>query len=99
MTTSATDIARARAAKVRVTPRMLCVDLADGRSIRVPLEWFPRLKPGSPTQRRDCRLIAGGGGIHWPQLDEDISVDNLLSGQHSGESRQSFGRWRKARGD
>ena len=58
---------------------MLQVFLTDGREIRVPLEWFPKLRDGSPEQRQNWRLIGKGVGIHWPELDEDISLDGLLS--------------------
>jgi len=67
------------AVEVNVTPDMLQVHLADGRIVSVPLEWFPRLRDASDTERNDWRLIGGGVGIHWEALDEDISVEGLLS--------------------
>jgi hypothetical protein len=67
--------------------------LSDGRTISVPLAWYPRLLHGSTEERNDYRFIAGGSGIHWNQLDEDISVKNLILGQPSGESQKSFKRW------
>jgi hypothetical protein len=82
-----------RAERVRVTRDSLVVDLVDGRTIIAPLSWYPRLHHGTGPERRDWRLIAGGEGIHWPDLDEDISVDGLLAGSPSGESQASFGEW------
>jgi hypothetical protein len=76
-----------------ITDDTLSVDLSDGRTISVPLAWYPRLLHGSIEERNDYRFIAGGNGIHWDQLDEDISVKNLILGQPSGESQKSFKRW------
>jgi hypothetical protein len=75
----------------------LTVELADGRTIVVPLAWFPRLAHGTPTERANWRLIGGGAGIHWPELDEDISVESLLAGRRSGETQTSLRRWLQAR--
>ena len=61
------------------TESHLLVALADGRELRVPLAWFPRLESASVAERSHWELIGGGIGIHWPDLDEDISVENLLS--------------------
>lgn len=69
---------RAVARKVRVTPTFLRVLLADGREIAAPLRWFPRLKKATKSQRAKWRLIAGGLGIHWEAIDEDVSVTALL---------------------
>jgi hypothetical protein len=66
------------ATDVRVTPTALRVSLADGREISVPLGWFPRLQKATRTQRNKWRLIGGGLGIHWEELDEDVSVQALL---------------------
>jgi len=73
------------------------VDLNDGRSISVPLAWYPRLLHGSPEERNNWRLIGKTQGIHWPDLDEDISVENLLLGRPSGESQDSFRKWLEQR--
>jgi hypothetical protein len=78
---------------VVVTEEALVVDLVDGRTITVPLAWYPRLAHGSPTERSRWRFIGEGEGIHWPELDEDISVDGLLAGRRSGETQASLGRW------
>jgi hypothetical protein len=59
--------------------------------------WYPRLWHGTPEERHHWRLIGGGEGIHWPELDEDISVENLLAGKPSGESQRSLKRWLEAR--
>jgi hypothetical protein len=81
-----------QARSVELTEDALTVDLADGRTITVPLAWYPRLLSGSPVERKNWRLIGRGEGIHWIDLDEDISVQNLLSGKASGESQTSFKR-------
>ena len=75
----------------------LIVDLADGRTISVPLAWYPRLLQGKPEERSNWRLIGKGEGIHWPDLDEDVSIENLLLGKPSGESQRSFKQWLKER--
>ncbi len=82
---------------VRVTDDALVVDLSDGRTISVPLVWYPRLLHSTPQERQNWRLIGKGEGIHWPDLDEDISVENLLLGKPSGESQLSFKRWLEQR--
>jgi hypothetical protein len=98
MTTSPINHWPAYAVAVQVTVDTLTVDLADGRSISAPLAWYPRLGHGTAAERANWRLIGRGEGVHWPDLDEDISVDNLLSGARSGESAQSFTRWLASRG-
>lgn len=69
------------AVDVAFTDSMLCVVLADGREVSSPLAWFPRLLNAAAEQRRSWRLIGGGIGIHWESIDEDISVESLLSVQ------------------
>src|SRR5439155_2194697 len=71
----------------------LSVDLSDGRTISVPLAWYPRLLHGTSEERRNWRLLGRGLGIHWPDLDEDISVENLLRGKPSAESQHSYKSW------
>ena len=78
---------------VEVTTAALVVELSDGRTISVPLAWYPRLEHGTKRERSNWRLIARGVGIHWPDLDEDISVENLLVGSPSGESQRSYAEW------
>jgi hypothetical protein len=82
---------------VRFDEDSLIVDLADGRSLIVPIGWFPRLAHGSASERQHWRLIGEGHGIHWPDLDEDIAVIDLLAGRRSGESAASLRRWREGR--
>ena len=94
MSTSTADV---RAQKVVVTDDGLTIELSDGRSVSVPLAWFPRLVHGTPQERGNWRLIGNSEGIHWPDLDEDISVENLMLGKPSGESPASFERWLKMR--
>jgi hypothetical protein len=97
MSTLVSDFSGQRATDVRITADMLTVYLSDGRSVSAPLEWYPRLLYGRRKERLNFRLIAGGEGIHWPDLDEDISVENLLAGKRSRESAKSIQRWRTAR--
>jgi hypothetical protein len=79
----------------RTTDDTLSVDLADGRTISVPLGWFPRLFHGSPAEQASFEL--GRNGIHWPVLDEDIPVVGMLNGEKSDESLVSIQRWLKER--
>ncbi len=81
------------AASVRVSSDTLSMELTDGRAISVPVAWYPRLSHGTTEERNHWRLIGNGRGIHWPDLDEDISVENLLAGRPSGESQASLKRW------
>ena len=83
--------------QVTLTDDSLSADLSDGRTISVPLAWYPRLLHGSMEERNAYRFIAGGNGVHWDQLDEDISIKNLILGQPSGESQKSFQRWLSSR--
>jgi hypothetical protein len=76
---------------------MLAVDLEDGRTISVPIGWFPRLAYGTPAERANFTISGAGYGIHWPDLDEDIGVEGLLLGKKSGESAGSLARWLAAR--
>jgi hypothetical protein len=89
--------AEARAQNVAVTDDTLSVDLSDGRTISVPLAWYPRLVHAAPEERSNWRFIGDREGIHWPDLDEDVSVGNLLAGKPSGESQSSFKRWLEKR--
>jgi len=93
MRTSTVDTGLALATRVEVTEDTLSVELADGRTIAAPLAWYPRLTHATAEERRSWRLIANGHGIHWPAIDEDISVANLLAGQPSTESQTSFKKW------
>lgn len=82
---------------VRVTDDALVVDLSDGRTLSVPLVWYPRLMHGTAAERAHWRLIGNGEGVHWPDLDEDIGVEGLLAGRPSGESQHSLKRWLASR--
>ena len=97
MTTLAIELRMASAQNVNVTDDALIVDLSDGRTVSVPLAWFPRLLHGTLKERKHWRLIGDGEGIHWPDLDEDISVENLILGKPSGESQKSFKKWLEKR--
>jgi hypothetical protein len=97
MTTSAVEIAVPAAETVTVTEDTLTVELSDGRTLSVPLAWFPRLVHATAAERRNWRLIGRGHGIHWNKLDEDISIEGLLAGKPSGESQASFKKWLSAR--
>lgn len=83
---------------VAVIEDTLSVDLSDGRTIAVPLAWFPRLLHASPDERQNWMLIGKGQGIHWKDIDEDVSVEGLLAGRPSGESQSSFKSWLATRG-
>jgi Protein of unknown function (DUF2442) len=97
MSISGTELKEAVAQDVTASDEALIVDLADGRTITVPLAWFPRLAHGTPAERANWRLIGGGNGIHWPDVDEDISVESLLAGRRSRETQASLRRWLQAR--
>jgi Protein of unknown function (DUF2442) len=97
MSTSATEISTPLAQGVKVSRDALSVELSDGRMITAPLAWFPRLMHASREERNGWRLIGKGRGIHWQAIDEDISVENLLSGRGSGESQDSLKRWLESR--
>ena len=87
----------ALAQKVRVTTDELFVELVDGRTVSVPVQWYPRLAHGAIAERQNWQIIGRGTGIHWPDLDEDIAVEDLLAGRPSGESQSSFQRWLESR--
>ena len=97
MITSGTEVTEALAQSLTLSDEALVVDLVDGRTITVPLAWFPRLAHGNARERANWRLIAGGEGIHWPDLDEDIRVESLLAGRRSGETQESLRQWLHAR--
>jgi len=91
--TSAAETTASYATDVLVTEDTLSVELSDGRTIAVPIAWYPRLAHGTPDERNNWKFIGRGEGIHWADLDEDISIEGLLLGKHSGESQSSFKRW------
>lgn len=97
MSILASELQAVRATDVSTTDDTLTVDLADGRTLSVPLAWYPRLLHGTPKEREKWRLIGSGAGIHWPDLDEDISVEGLLLAKPSGETQRSLQRWLETR--
>ncbi len=99
MSTLRIELRAVAATRAELTDETLTVTLEDGRTISVPLAWYPRLVHGTPEERQDWRLIGKGEGIHWPQLDEDISVEHLLLGQPSGESQRSLKAWLEQRAE
>ena len=86
-----------RAIQVTVTDDTLTVDLEDGRTIAVPIGWFPRLAYGTAAERANVQIAGAGFGVHWPDLDEDIGVEGLLLGKKSTESPASLARWLEQR--
>jgi hypothetical protein len=93
MSSSDIEIHQARAQSVDVDEDGLTVDLMDGRTVIVPLVWFPRLWHGSKKERNNCEISGDGDYLHWPDLDEDLTVEGLLAGRRSGESPDSLKRW------
>lgn len=87
------DLSQVTLQDVQLSDEALTVDLMDGRSISVPLAWYPRLWQGMLAERNNWRLIGRGSGIHWPDLDEDISVESIILGRPSNESQSSLRRW------
>ncbi|TMJ66483.1 MAG: DUF2442 domain-containing protein [Alphaproteobacteria bacterium] len=90
-------IGMALATAVAVTGDTLTVDLTDGRRVSAPLAWYPRLLHATSEERSNWQLVARGEGIHWPAVDEDISVASIIAGRPSAESAPSLQRWLDAR--
>ncbi|MFZ3208267.1 MAG: DUF2442 domain-containing protein [Geobacteraceae bacterium] len=97
MSTLAIGIKIPVAESVSVTDDTLSVNLSNGRTILVPTAWYPRLLHATPKERKKCRLIGRGQGIHWEDIDEDISIESLLAGKQSGESQTSFKKYLEVR--
>ena len=97
MNISAPEINLPRATSVHVTDDTLTVDLSDGRTVAVPSTWYPRLVHATAAERSNWRLIGNGSGIHWPDIEEDLSIEGLIVGRPSGESSKSLSRWLEAR--
>lgn len=97
MSISCFEIEVPYAVNVHVTEDTLTVDLSDGRTISIPLGWYPRLECGNDEERANWRFIGKGQGIHWDDLDEDISVEGLLAGKPSGKSQGSLKKWIQGR--
>ena len=90
-------VAASRASAVHVGEDALTLELSDGRTVSAPLTWYPRLLAGSLAERGNLELVGTGEGVHWPDLDEDLSVESVLAGRPSAESLASFQRWLSAR--
>ncbi|HHJ50511.1 MAG TPA: DUF2442 domain-containing protein [Phaeodactylibacter sp.] len=97
MSSSTTDIKFPLAKAVATTETTISVDLSDGRTISIPINWYPRLLHATEEERKNWKLLGKGEGIHWPQLDEDISVESLILGKASGESQRSLQKWLEKR--
>lgn len=97
MNTLASEVHQARAENVTVGTDTLTIDLTDGRTVSVPLAWYPRLVHGTVAERNHWELLGDGEGIHWPDLDEDLSVAGILLGRPSAESQRSLQRWLEQR--
>ena len=97
MRTLTAEIIVPDAMAIEITDDTLAAELSDGRTISVPLSWYPRLVHATPEERNNWELIGTGEGIHWPDLDEDLSVEGFLAGRKSGESPRSFKRWLEAK--
>jgi hypothetical protein len=91
--TSVVTLTPTRAVGVEVSNDTLSVDLEDGRTISVPIVWYPRLAYATQEERTNFHISGAGYGIHWPDLDEDIGVEGLMIGRQSTESPESFQRW------
>jgi len=97
MNSLAVEVQEAKAQSVSVSEDSLTIDLVDGRTVIVPLVWYPRLWYGTREERSNFEIIGDGTLIHWPDLDEDLSVSGILAGRQSGESRQSLKKWLEKR--
>jgi hypothetical protein len=94
---SASETQEPRAKAIKVTGDALTADLLDGRTIVVPLIWYPRLWHGTRQERGHLEIFGDGRYIHWPDLDEDLTVAGLLEGRRSGESPASLAQWLDSR--
>ncbi len=97
MNSLAIEIQEPSAQNLTISEDSLTVDLVDGRTIIVPLSWYPRLWHGTREERNNIEIIGNGTLLHWPDLDEDLSVSGILAGRRSGESQQSLKKWLEKR--
>jgi hypothetical protein len=97
MTTLRADVKTVKIEALTLSEEILTVDLSDGRRVSVPLTWYPRLLHATEEERGHWHWIGSGEGIHWPDLDEDVSAENLVFGRPSGESQQSLQLWMESR--
>jgi hypothetical protein len=98
MSISANELGQPAATHVSVSETTIDIKLSDGRSLSVPISWYPRLEHATQAERDNWTLIGSGLGIHWPDLDEDISVEALIAGNPSNESQASLAKWLESRG-
>ena len=97
MSISALEIRETRAQSIEVQDDSIVVQLVDGRTIIVPLAWYPRLWYGSPDERQHFEVLGDGAYVHWPDLDEDLSIHGMVAGHRSGEIAKSLKRWLSSR--
>ena len=97
MATLAAKMDIPNAVSVLIDEDTLTVELDDGRTVSVPVAWYPRLLHASKKERSNWRLIGKGRGIHWENVDEDISVESILAGRPSGESQAFLKKWLEGR--
>jgi hypothetical protein len=97
MSFSANEFIKPVATGVDVTDDTISVELSDGRTITVPVSWYPRLDHATPAERKNWQFIGSGHGIHWADVDEDISVEALIAGKPSNETQASLRQWLKSR--
>ena len=97
MSTFSVDLKEQTAQDARFNDDDLMIKLNDGRTRSVPLAWFPRLFHATPVERANWRWVGRGIGIHWPDLDEDTAIDDLILGRPTGEGQQSLRQWLDAR--
>jgi hypothetical protein len=98
MTTSSADIRAPAITRVSLTDEVLTVELTDGRTLSVPLAWYPRLLHATTSERDNWRLIGRGEGVQWPDIEEDLSVESLLAGLPSAETAASLEKWLMTKG-
>lgn len=97
MTISAPDLKTPYAVSASMDDEALSIELSDGRRISAPLAWYPRLMHATGAERQNCRIIGQGSGLHWPDVEEDISVESIIKGRPSMESAASLKRWLEGR--
>ena len=97
MSFSSTEVGGTRAQGVEIREDTIVLNLVDGRTMTVPIVWYPRLWYGTKEERAHFELLDEGRYIHWPDLDEDLSIDGMVAGRRSGETADSLRKWLAAR--
>ncbi len=97
MTSLVSEETQSKAEDILISADEMTLVLSDGKTKSVPLSFYPRLIHASQAERDNWQIIGQGEGIRWPDLDEDISVEGIVAGKRSGESRKSFQRWLEAK--